>query len=92
MQRDFATPDPRAVRTDDPESSVAPSAREEEHISFGSLPTEVVRLEDPIELLLEEVTEEPETEVAPMQIGRGLRGRVAIVTGGATGIGRAIAL
>lgn len=68
------------------------SEHEEERGSYGSLPTEVVRLEDPIELLLEEVTEEPETEVAPMPLGRSLHGRVAIVTGGATGIGRAIAL
>ena len=43
-----------------------------------------------VELLLEEVFEEPEAQ--PSVIARGLRGRVAIITGGASGIGRAIAL
>jgi 3-oxoacyl-[acyl-carrier protein] reductase len=46
-------------------------------------------LHDPVELLLEEVTE---TEPLLLRHGRELRGRSAIVTGGATGIGRAIAL
>src|SRR5690606_13767554 len=40
--------------------------------------------------LLEEVVEEPEP--APLEQGRSLRGRCALVTGGATGIGRAVAL
>ncbi|HEX2093884.1 MAG TPA: SDR family NAD(P)-dependent oxidoreductase [Longimicrobiaceae bacterium] len=45
---------------------------------------------DPVEMLLEEVTEEPQPR--PLLSGGSLRGRVAIVTGGATGIGRAIVL
>jgi 3-oxoacyl-[acyl-carrier protein] reductase len=46
-------------------------------------------LDDPVELLLEEITE---TEPLLLRHGRELRGRCAIVTGGATGIGRATAL
>lgn len=46
--------------------------------------------DEAVDRLLEEVTEEPEPR--PLAFGRTLRGRVAIVTGGATGIGRAIAL
>jgi 3-oxoacyl-[acyl-carrier protein] reductase len=45
---------------------------------------------DPVELLLEQVTEEPEPQ--PLLLLRELRGRCVIVTGAATGIGRAIAL
>ncbi len=45
---------------------------------------------DPVELLLEQVVEDPEPQ--PMEYGEGMKGRIAIVTGGATGIGRAIAL
>lgn len=45
---------------------------------------------DPVEMLLEEVTEEPQPH--PLALAMGIRGRVAIVTGGSTGIGRAIAL
>ena len=41
-------------------------------------------------MLLEEVTEDPEPH--PVAYGKGMRGKIAIVTGGATGIGRAIAL
>ena len=54
------------------------------------LPPQPPMLEDPVELLLEQMIEEPEPQ--PLQFGRSLRGRCAIVTGGATGIGRAIAL
>jgi NAD(P)-dependent dehydrogenase (short-subunit alcohol dehydrogenase family) len=43
-----------------------------------------------VELLLEQVAEEPDGQ--GLRLGGGLRGRVAIVTGGATGIGRAISL
>ena len=59
----------------------------------GGLPPAAPRqqsIEDPVERLLEEVVEEPST--SPLQQGGSLRGRCAIVTGGATGIGRAIAL
>jgi 3-oxoacyl-[acyl-carrier protein] reductase len=35
---------------------------------------------------------EPETQPSPARLGEGLRGRVAIVTGASSGIGRAIAL
>ncbi len=45
---------------------------------------------DAVDLLLEEVVEDP--EAAPLLANRSLRGRCAIVTGGATGIGRAIAI
>lgn len=43
-----------------------------------------------VELLLEQVAEEPEGQLS--LVGRSMRGRVAIITGGATGIGRAVAL
>ncbi|HEV2131763.1 MAG TPA: SDR family NAD(P)-dependent oxidoreductase, partial [Longimicrobiaceae bacterium] len=49
-----------------------------------------VAIDDAVELLLEEVAEETQTQT--LHYGGQLRGRVAIVTGGATGIGRAIAL
>jgi 3-oxoacyl-[acyl-carrier protein] reductase len=49
-----------------------------------------VRTTDPVELLLEEMVEDPEPQ--PLRFSHALRGRCAIVTGGATGIGRAIAL
>ncbi|MBV9772424.1 MAG: SDR family oxidoreductase [Gemmatimonadetes bacterium] len=53
--------------------------------------TDIV-IADPVEALLEEVSEDPETQPQPVRYGSSLRGRFAIVTGGATGIGRAIAL
>lgn len=52
-------------------------------------PLEIV-VADPVEMLLEEVVEE--TQPQGLMYGSSLRGRIAIVTGGATGIGRAIAL
>ncbi|HEX8695461.1 MAG TPA: SDR family NAD(P)-dependent oxidoreductase [Longimicrobium sp.] len=45
---------------------------------------------DPVEQLLEEMVEE--TQPKSLNYGASLRGRVAMVTGGATGIGKAIAL
>jgi 3-oxoacyl-[acyl-carrier protein] reductase len=48
----------------------------------------VAAADDPVDRLLAEVMEEP----APLAVGAELRGRVAIITGGVTGIGRAIAL
>ena len=47
-------------------------------------------LGDPVATLLEEVVEEPEPQL--LGYGLGLRGKTVIVTGGATGIGKAIAL
>jgi 3-oxoacyl-[acyl-carrier protein] reductase len=58
------------------------------HASVLPTPQPPAGVEDPIEQLLVEVTEEAE----PLRLGRSLRGRTAIVTGGATGIGRAIVL
>jgi 3-oxoacyl-[acyl-carrier protein] reductase len=60
--------------------------------SIPSVPSVPAPLEvgDAVELLLEEVVVEP--EVSPLLSGRSLRGRCVIVTGGATGIGRAVAL
>ncbi|MGI9180777.1 MAG: SDR family NAD(P)-dependent oxidoreductase [Longimicrobiaceae bacterium] len=49
-----------------------------------------VPIDDAVELLLEEVSEE--TQPQTLHFAGQLRGRAAIVTGGATGIGRAIAL
>jgi 3-oxoacyl-[acyl-carrier protein] reductase len=50
----------------------------------------VVRVADPVEQLLEQIGEE--TQPKSLGYGASMRGRVAIVTGGATGIGKAIAL
>jgi 3-oxoacyl-[acyl-carrier protein] reductase len=56
----------------------------------ASSPSPVPKVVDPVEQLLEEISEDPSTQA--LQHGRDLRGRVVIVTGGATGIGRAIAV
>ncbi len=66
------------------------SPGEEPHPALPMVPGTGVEVEDAVELLLEQVVEDPEP--SPLQSSRGLRGRCAIITGGATGIGRAIAL
>lgn len=53
-------------------------------------PSVPIPVHDPVEMLLEEVTHE--LKPLPLRLEQSLRGRAAIVTGGATGIGRAIAL
>src|SRR3954469_6360047 len=57
---------------------------------YNPLQMEGLRVADPVEQLLEEMVEE--TEPRSLNYGMTLRGRIAIVTGGATGIGKAIAL
>src|SRR5690606_24117034 len=47
-------------------------------------------VQEAVEALLEQVVVEPEPQ--PLPLGRSLRGRGVIVTGGATGIGRAVSL
>lgn len=61
----------------------------EPHPILPSVPGTMAEAPDPVELLLEEVTE-PEPE--PQPLARSFRGRCVIITGGATGIGRAVAL
>ena len=69
-----------------PLSDGAPSGRESRYTPGG----EVSGTSDAVEALLEEVVAEPEPE--PLRYSQAMRERCAIVTGGATGIGRAIAL
>jgi 3-oxoacyl-[acyl-carrier protein] reductase len=57
---------------------------------YNPLQVEGLRVADPVEQLLEEMVEE--TQPRSLDYGTTLRGRIAVVTGGATGIGRAIAL
>jgi 3-oxoacyl-[acyl-carrier protein] reductase len=74
----------REPETRDPEPHEQPSA------SYKPLAMEGLRVADPVEQLLEEMVEE--TQPKSPNYGASLRGRVAVVTGGATGIGKAIAL
>lgn len=69
----------------DPDQRI-PAAGREAQQPVPSVPA----TSDPVELLLEEVTEDP--EASPLLAGRTLRGKCVLITGGATGIGRAIAL
>jgi 3-oxoacyl-[acyl-carrier protein] reductase len=80
---------PRDPREDHPPATDRTRAA---YPPLPSMPGPVVRapVEDPVEKLLEDVVEE--TQPKSLKYGASLRGRVAIVTGGATGIGRAIAL
>jgi 3-oxoacyl-[acyl-carrier protein] reductase len=50
------------------------------------------RVEDAVEQLIEETGLEPHARGQPLALASSLRGRVAIVTGASSGIGRAIAL
>jgi len=67
-----------------------PAGPSQPQAKFFPNPPEILRVADPVEQLLEDL--EHETEPQSLNYGTTLRGRVAIVTGGATGIGRAIAL
>src|SRR3712207_769004 len=67
-----------------------PTPEEQPSAGYHPLPLEGLRVADPVEQLLEEVVEE--TEPRSLNYGSSMRGRIAIITGGATGIGKAIAL
>jgi len=58
--------------------------------AYNPLQMEGLRVADPVEQLLEEMVEE--TKPKSLNYGTNMRGRIAVITGGATGIGRAIAL
>jgi 3-oxoacyl-[acyl-carrier protein] reductase len=58
--------------------------------AYHPLPVEGLRVADPVEQLLEEMVEE--TQPRSLNYGMSMRGRIAVITGGATGIGKAIAL
>ena len=78
---------PRELREDAPHLADRPQA------AYHQIPGDLVRVPappDPVEQLLEDIVEE--TQPRSLNYGASLRGRVAIVTGGATGIGKAIAL
>ncbi|HEX8243866.1 MAG TPA: SDR family NAD(P)-dependent oxidoreductase [Longimicrobium sp.] len=74
-------PSPEPGRDPHPEQSSA---------AYHPLPLEGLRVADPVEQLLEEMVEE--TQPRSLNYGTNMRGRIAIITGGATGIGKAIAL
>ncbi|HEU0016090.1 MAG TPA: SDR family NAD(P)-dependent oxidoreductase [Longimicrobium sp.] len=76
---------------DRPPSDRDPRPTEPSRAAYQQIPGTIIRpAPDPVEQLLEDVVEE--TQPRSLNYGTTLRGRVAIVTGGATGIGKAIAL
>ncbi len=77
-------------RTHDGSSRPEPVPGEPVASQTNPPPLQEIVIADPVEMLLEEVVEE--TQPQALRYGSSLRGRIAIVTGGATGIGRAIAL
>lgn len=81
---------PRDPREPDPHADPAPRGT---FPSIPGMPGTIVRMPeetDVVEQLLVDLGEE--TQPKSLKYGSSLRGRAAIVTGGATGIGRAIAL
>jgi 3-oxoacyl-[acyl-carrier protein] reductase len=78
---------PRSPGPPVPEADAADHGPRGSYVPISSDPP---RVDDPVERLLEQVVEDPEP--LPLHSGGALRGRCAIVTGGATGIGRAITL
>jgi 3-oxoacyl-[acyl-carrier protein] reductase len=76
--------------SDAPGNGRGSEERQQSHTGYPQLPSDPATVEESVELLLEEMTEEPSPE--PFRFTRSLRGRCVLVTGGATGIGRAIAL
>ena len=62
----------------------------EPQAEYNPLQMEGLRVADPVEQLLEEMVEE--TKPRSLNYGTNMRGRIAVITGGATGIGRAVAL
>ncbi len=76
--------------SDAPRNGGSGAERRRARTAYSPLPTDPAGVENQVDLLLEEVTEEAEPD--PLRLSRSLRGRCVIVTGAATGIGRAIAL
>jgi 3-oxoacyl-[acyl-carrier protein] reductase len=75
------------------EAAFSPDRPEGAYPSLPSMPGTIVRMPEETELveqLLEDIGEE--TQPKSLKFGASLRGRSAIVTGGATGLGRAIAM
>jgi 3-oxoacyl-[acyl-carrier protein] reductase len=72
------------------EDASADPRRSRESPAVPSVPAETIDAKDAVELLLEQVVVDP--DVSPLLANASLRGRCAIISGGASGIGRAIAL